>query len=47
MSGMINLIMMVVFCVFFKCVFNFFNFIGEWNSDRMNGRGLYVSPDGA
>ena len=21
--------------------------LGEWDQDRMNGRGVYVSPDGA
>ena len=37
--GMIIVIMMVFF-------FHYYFSIGNWDKDRMNGRGLYVSPDG-
>lgn len=36
--GMIIVIMMVLYNNYF--------FKGNWDKDRMNGRGLYVSPDG-
>lgn len=35
-SGMIVLIMMVLVSIL----------IGHWEKDRMNGKGLYVSPEG-